>query len=93
MHRGGLWKTVERNHEDVYIGLAAESFISEVKKRCRAEATPIPTIYDEEVGGLGNSKCDNSVEDVIRNIPTFQAFKSLLYRNRSTTSKEDINLE
>uniref|UniRef100_K1R1H1 Uncharacterized protein n=1 Tax=Magallana gigas TaxID=29159 RepID=K1R1H1_MAGGI len=47
-----LWKTVERNHEEDYIGLAAESFISEVKKRYRVEATPIPTIYDEEVGGL-----------------------------------------
>lgn len=70
-----------------------------MKKRCREEATPIPTIYDEEIGGLRNSECDDSVEDMIRNIPTFQACKSSLYRKRSTTtpklptSPEDINLE
>uniref|UniRef100_A0A8W8JJT6 Uncharacterized protein n=1 Tax=Magallana gigas TaxID=29159 RepID=A0A8W8JJT6_MAGGI len=82
-----------RNQEEDYIGLAAECFISGVKKRCREEATPIPNIYDEEIGGLRNSECDNAVEDMIRNIPTFQACKSSLYWNRSTTSKEDINLE
>lgn len=59
------------------------SFISGVKKRCREEATPIPTIYDEEIGGLRNIECDDSVEDMIRNIPTSQACKSSLYRNHN----------
>lgn len=87
------------NHEEDYIGLAAESLISGVKKRCKEEAKPIPAICDEEIGGLRNSECNDSVEDMIRNIPTFQACKSSLYRNQSTTipklptTKEDINLE
>ena len=39
------------NHDANFLGLAAESFISSVRKRCREEATPIPSIYDE-LGGL-----------------------------------------
>ncbi|XP_048737527.2 uncharacterized protein LOC125652381 [Ostrea edulis] len=86
------------NHDDNYVGLAAESFISGVKKRCRDEATAIPTIYDDELGGLRNAECDDSVVDMIRQIPTFQASKSALYRARAKTtpklptSQDDIKL-
>jgi hypothetical protein len=47
------------NHEGYLVGLAAESFICGVRKRCREEAVPIPSIYDEELGGLRNTECDD----------------------------------
>ena len=58
---------------NVFVGLAAESFISDVRKRCREVATPISSIYDEELGGLRNTDCDEIVVDMIRQVPTFQA--------------------
>jgi hypothetical protein len=70
-----------------------------VKKRCTSEPTPIPTIYDEELGGLRNAECDDAVVGMIEQIPTFQSCKSRLYRNRSRTipklptTPEDINLQ
>lgn len=39
-----------------------------------------------EIGGRRNLECDDSVEDIIRNTPTFQACKSSINRNRSTTT-------
>lgn len=59
------------NHEGDFIALAADSFVSKVKKRCRDEAAPIPSLYDEELGALRNADCDDSVEEMIRQIPTF----------------------
>ena len=70
------------NHDANFVELAAESFISGVRKRCREEATSIPSIYDEELGGLRNT----DVVDMIRQVPTFQACKSSLYRSRAKTT-------
>lgn len=87
------------NHEGDFIGLAAESFVSKVKKRCRDEAAPIPSIYDEELGALRNADCDDTVVDMIKQIPTFQSCKSVLYRSRGKmmpklpTTQEEINLQ
>ena len=87
------------NHDANFVELAAESFISGVRKRCREEATPIPSIYDEELGGLRNTDCDEIVVDMIRRVPTFQACKSSLYRRRAKTtpklpsSQKDINID
>ncbi|XP_055997797.1 uncharacterized protein LOC130047214 [Ostrea edulis] len=66
------------NHKGDFIGLAAESFVRKVKKRCRDEAAPIPSIYDEELGALRNADCDDTVVDMIKQIPTFQSCKSVL---------------
>ena len=87
------------NHEGDFIALAADSFVSKVKKRCRDEAAPIPSLYDEELGALRNADCDDSVEEMIRQIPTFQSCKSILYRSRGKmmpklpTTPEEINLQ
>lgn len=70
------------NHEGDFIALAADSFLSKLKKRCRDEAAPIPSLNDEELGALRNADCDDSVEEMIRQIPTFQSCKSTLYRSR-----------
>ena len=41
-------------HYLLHIGLAAASFVTNVKKRCREEVNSIPSIYDEEIGSLRN---------------------------------------
>lgn len=51
------------------------------RKGAEMKQHPIP-----EIGGRRNSECDDSVEDIKRNIPTFQACKSSIYRNQSTTT-------
>ena len=44
-----------------------------MKKRCREEVNPIPSIDDEEIGSLRNRDFDDDVEDMIRRIPTFES--------------------
>jgi hypothetical protein len=55
----------------------------QVKKRCREEVNPIPSIYDEEIGSLPNRDFDDDVEDMIRRIPTFASCKVSLYSSRA----------
>jgi hypothetical protein len=54
-----------------------------VKKRCREEVNPIPSIYDEEIGSLRNRDFDDDVEDMIRCIPLFESCKVSLHRSRA----------
>ena len=67
-------------HDEDFIGLATDSFVNRVK-RCRDEAAPIPSIDDEELGAMRNADCDDSVVNMIRQIPTFQSCKSGRYRS------------
>ena len=70
-----------------------------MRKHFIGEAKPIPSINDEELGGLRNTDCDEIVVDKIRRVPTFQACKSSLYRSRAKTipklpsSQEEINID
>ena len=70
-----------------------------MRKHFIEEATPIPSINDEELGGLRNTDCDEIVVDMIRRVPTFQACKSSLYRSRAKTTpklpsfQEEINID
>jgi hypothetical protein len=45
---------VNHNHPSDHIGLAAASFVTNVKKHCREEVNPIPSIDDEEISSLRN---------------------------------------
>lgn len=49
------------------------------------QRTPIPLIYDQELEALQNADRDDSVKDMIRQTPTFQSCKSVLYRSRGKT--------
>jgi hypothetical protein len=39
--------TVNHNHPSYHIGLAAASFVTNVKKHCREEVNPMPSNHDE----------------------------------------------
>lgn len=84
------------NHEGDFVGSKVDFYVSKLKKGCRDEATPIPSIYDQELEALRNADRDDSVKDMIRQIPTFQSCKSVLYRSRGKTmptTPEEINLQ
>jgi len=87
------------NHPSDVASLAADAFVSSVKQRCREDVSPIPTIYDEELGSLRNKDFDEDVEGLIRCIPTYYSCKSSLYRSRLQTlpklptSQADIDLD
>ena len=55
--------------------------------------------YDEELGGLSNTDYDETIVDMIRQVLTFQACKSSLYRSRAKptqkllSSQEKINID
>lgn len=60
------------------------------------QRTPIPLIYDQELEALQNADRDDSVKDMIRQTPTFQSCKSVLYRSQgkmTPTTLEEINLQ
>lgn len=84
------------NHEGDFVGSKVDFYVSKLKKGCRDEATPIPSIYDQELEALRNADRDDSVKDMIRQIPTFQSCKSVLYRSRGKTmptTPQEINLQ
>uniref|UniRef100_A0A8W8I3B2 Uncharacterized protein n=1 Tax=Magallana gigas TaxID=29159 RepID=A0A8W8I3B2_MAGGI len=60
------------------------------------QRTPIPLIYDQELEALRNADRDDRVKDIIRQTPTFQSCKSVLYRSRgkmTPTTTRGINLQ
>ena len=71
------------NHTADVVSLAADIFVYQVKKRCREHVTPMPIIYDEEVGCLSDRDYDEDVGEMIRKIPTFERCRGSLYRSRS----------
>jgi len=73
----------DHQHPSDNIGITADAFLAGVKKRCREEIDPIPTLYDECLGALRDEECDEAVVNVIKRIPTYYSVKSSLYRSRA----------
>lgn len=65
----------------------------------RQHQFPLSTMYIEELWSLRTTKCGDSVVQMIRNIPSFQACQSSFYRNwakttpKLRTSQKEINLD
>jgi len=57
------------NHLADVVSLAADAFVNQVKKRCREQVTPIPTIYDEEIGCLRDRDYDWNIGEMIKKNP------------------------
>ncbi|WAR15649.1 hypothetical protein MAR_005754, partial [Mya arenaria] len=75
------------------------NIMGDIRKRCRDELTPIPTIYEEEIANIRGKDWDEETEQMARHIPTFQTYKTALYKERSKlrpvlpTSTANIQLE
>lgn len=70
------------NHSDI-TGITAEAFISVLKTLFRENLTSRPALYDDGSGSLRYRDYDKTVEHVIEKIPTFESYRSSLYRSRS----------
>ena len=82
------------NHPNHQTKLKVDSVLKSIKKRCREETTPIPTIYDQEVHELRNPEW-NEAHKVVEQLPTFESSSnSFRYYLRGTmdfnNSKSEI---
>jgi len=52
----------DHTHPPDPIGNVADAFVNDVRKRCRDEVVPVPTIFDEELGKLHDKEFDDTVK-------------------------------
>lgn len=74
---------LQHNHASDPHKLQVSKVMNAIKKRCREEADPVPTIYDEEIAKLRTPEWDDNTEQMVEKLPTFQSARSILYRQRS----------
>ena len=86
-------------HEPDNFHIETDDVMQKMRKRCRKETTPIPTIYKEEVSALRNRDWNEQSVELVKRIQTFEGCKSQLYRERSKDRpvlpkrRQDIRLE
>jgi len=90
------------NHAPNKSRVKAENVINKMKERSIKEATPIPTIYEEERALLRHADyidANPDHEDVLAELPTFYECRMSLYRQRNKeipkipTTRNDIDLQ
>jgi predicted type IV restriction endonuclease len=54
-----------------------------MKQRAKAEVTPIPTIYEEELIKLRTPESNDDTRQIIEQLPTYYSCKTALYHQRS----------
>ena len=57
--------------------------MQQIKKRCREETTPVPTIYEQEVVKLRNPEWNDESQQVVEKLPTFESCRGNFYNERS----------
>jgi hypothetical protein len=81
------------NHPNHQTKLKVDSVLKSIKKRCREETTPIPTIYDQEVNELRNPEW-NEAHKVVEQLPTFESSSnSFRYYLRGTMDSNNSKPE
>ena len=70
------------NHPNHQTKLKVDSVLKSIKKRCREETTPIPTIYDQEVNKLRNPEWNEDAHKVVEQLPTFESSRGSFYNER-----------
>ena len=86
-------------HEPDNFHIETDDVMQKMRKRCRKETTPIPTIYKEEVSALRNRDWNEQSVELVKRIKTFEGCKSQFYRERSKDRpvlpkrRQDIRLE
>jgi hypothetical protein len=70
-----------------------------MKQRAKAEVTPIPTIYEEELTKLRTPECNDDTRQIIEQLITYYSCKTALYHQRSLNipglpkTTTDINIQ
>lgn len=77
----------------------ANESMENIRTRCVEEVKPIPSIYEEVVSKLRSDGWNNATEEMVKQLPTFQSRKKMLYNARlSQTPRlpktiQDVTLE
>ncbi|VDI61105.1 Hypothetical predicted protein [Mytilus galloprovincialis] len=86
------------NHDSHKVKLKVDEILQTIKKRCREETTPVPTIYEQEVIKLRNPEWNDETQEVVENLPTFESCRGSFYNERSKLipalpkTRNEINL-
>ncbi|CAG2196462.1 unnamed protein product [Mytilus edulis] len=70
------------NHPPNPAKLEVTKVLQHIKKRCRAETTPVPAIYKQEIAKLRTPEWNDDTQRMVEQLPTFPSLKSSLYRQR-----------
>lgn len=70
------------NHPPNPAKLEANKVLQFIKKRCREEITPVPTIYKQEIAKPRTPEWNDDTQRMVEQLPTFPSLKSSLYRQR-----------
>ena len=87
------------NHENDRIKLDVDRVLQNIKRRCKDETTPVPTICEQEVTQLRNNEWNDDTNRLVQQLPTFESCRGQLYNQRAKLipalpqSRADINIE
>ncbi|CAG2188363.1 unnamed protein product [Mytilus edulis] len=70
------------NHPPNPAKLEVTKVLQHIKKRCRAETTPVPAIYKQEIAKLRTPEWNDDTQRMVEQLTTFPSLKSSLYRQR-----------
>lgn len=71
---------IQHNHPANPAKLEANKVLQHIKKRCRQETTPVPSIYKQEIAKLRTPEWNDDTQRMVEELPTFPFLKSSLYR-------------
>ena len=89
----------QHNHEADPVQLEVDRVMHKVKKRCREELTPIPSLFQEEIAKLRTPEWNDDMKTMVEKLPTYDSCRTSLYNQRSKLlpklprTRQDINLD
>ncbi|KAJ8307731.1 hypothetical protein KUTeg_014717, partial [Tegillarca granosa] len=78
------------NHQPEHEQLKVNEILESIKKRCREEVVPVPTIYEEEVSKLRTPEWDDDMHHMEEQLPTFHSCKTSLYHQRENDEVQKL---
>lgn len=90
---------INHNHENDRVQLDVDRVLQTIKRRCKEETTPVPTIYEQEATQLRNTEWNDDTQRLVEQLPTFESCRGQLYNQRAKLipalpqSRPDINIE
>lgn len=71
------------NHQPEHEQLKVDEILRSLKRRCREDVVPVPTIYEEELSKLRTTEWDDDMHRTVEHFPTFHSCKTSLYHQRT----------
>lgn len=83
-HNGNIVKFGHlHNHQPEHEQQKVNEILESIKKRCREEIIPVPTVYEEEVSKVRTPEWDDDMHHMVEQLQTFHECKTSSYPNFS----------